>query len=65
MLRDLLETDNANIQFVRQFYGQPSAYFWDDELGNTQAIPQGEQGDLMPLLFCLGLHKALVVANAR
>ena len=71
MLRGLMETDNANsaLPFVRQFYGQLSAYFWDDELGNTQVIPQGdggEQGDpLMPLLFCLSLHKALVAANAR
>ena len=55
--------------FVRQFYGQPSAYVWDDEMGDTQVIPQGEggeQGDpLMLLLFCLSLHKALVAVNAR
>ena len=71
MLRGLMETDVANgaLPFVRQFYGQPSAYFWDDEMGDTQVIPQGEggeQGDpLMPLLFCLSLHRALVAANAR
>ena len=71
MFRGLMETDVANsaFPFVRQFYGQPSACFWDDELGNTQVIPQGEggeQGDpLMPLLFCLSLHKELVAAKAR
>ena len=44
MLRGLMETDVANgaLPFVRQFYGQPSAYFWDDEMGETQVIPQGE-----------------------
>ena len=71
MLRGLMETDvvNSAFPFVRQFHGQPSACFWDDELGNTQVIPQGEggeQGDpLMPLLFCFSLHKALVAAKVR
>ena len=40
-----METDVANgapPPFVRQFYAQPSAYFWDDEMGDTQVIPQGE-----------------------
>ena len=59
MLRGMMETDVAN--------GQPSAYFWDDEMGDTQVIPQGEgghQGDpIMPLLSCLSLHKALVAVR--
>ena len=71
MLRGLMQTDVANraLPFVRQFYGQPLGYFWDDGLGNTEVIPQiegGEQGDaFMPLFFCLSLHRVLVAANAR
>ena len=49
--------------FVRQFYGQPSSYLWEDDCEITHDISQGEggeQGDpLMPLLFSLGLHKSL------
>ena len=37
MLRGLMETDVANGTL-------PSAYFWDDEMGDTQVIPQGEGG---------------------
>ena len=37
-------------------------YLWEDELGNTQEIPQGEggeQGDpLMPMFFSLAEHPA-------
>ena len=42
-----METDDANsaLPFVRQFHRQPSTYLWDDELGNTQVIPQGEDGE--------------------
>ena len=64
---NVADVANGAFPFVRQFYGKPSC-FWDDEMGDTQVIPQGEgeQGDpLMPLLFCLGLHRALVAANAR
>ena len=46
------------LPFVRQFHGQPSHYFWEDDEGITHTIPQGEggeQGDaLMPLLYSLG-----------
>ena len=46
------------------FYGTPSKFLWEDELGVVNHIPQGEggeQGDpLMPLLFSLGQHRALV-----
>ena len=46
MLRGLMETDVANraLPFVQQFCGQPSACFWDDEMGDAQVIPQGEGG---------------------
>ena len=51
------------LPFVRQFYGQPSQYLWEDDDGITHTIPQGEggeQGDaLMPLLCSLGQHSAL------
>ena len=43
--------------------------WWEDENGTTQIIPQGEggeQGDaLMPLLFAVGQHAALVAAQGR
>ena len=51
------------LPFVRQFYGRPSNYLWEDDEGKTHDISQGEggeQGDaLMPLLFALGQHEAL------
>ena len=57
------------LPFVRHFYGSPSTYLWEDDSGKTHMIPQGEggeQGDpLMPLLFSLGMHPALVAAQRR
>ena len=57
------------LPFVRHFYGSPSAYLWEDEAGETHLIPQGEggeQGDpLMPMLFSLGMHPALMAAQER
>ena len=57
------------LPFVRSFYGQPSRYVWEDELGEVHHINQGEggeQGDaLMPLLFFLGQHAALEAVKAR
>ena len=45
------------IPFIRQFYSNPSKFFWEDEVGNVHHIHQGEggeQGDpLMLLLFSL------------
>ena len=56
------------IPFVRQFYSSPSTYLWEDEVGETRRIQQGEggeQGDpLMPLLFSVGQHRALVEVQA-
>ena len=55
--------------FVRLFYGSPSVYLLEDDMGDTHEIMQGEggeQGDpLMPLLFCLGQHSALLAINAK
>ena len=62
MMSGLLEVEGgaSALPFVRQFYGSPSTYLWDDDDGVTHEIAQGEggeQGDaLMPLLFSLGLH---------
>ena len=71
MLEGLLQMDGGNqiIPFVRMFYGSPSTYFWEDEMGTTQYIPQGEggeQGDpLMPMLYALGQHGSLVATQER
>ena len=37
---------------MRCFYGGPSTYLWEDEMGITQHISQGDL--LMPMLFALG-----------
>ena len=55
------------IPFVRMFYGSPSTYVWEDAEGVEHSILQGEggeQGDpLMPLLYSLGQHGALVATQ--
>ena len=71
MLEGLLRMEKGDqiLPFVRCFYGTPSTYLWDDEMGVTQHIHQGEggeQGDpLMPMLFALGKHPALAAAQER
>ena len=51
-LRSVAGGDSA-LSFVLQFYGNPSSYLWEDDLGETHEIMQGEggeQGDpLMPM----------------
>ena len=46
------------IPFVRLFYGSPSVYLWEDDMGDTHEIVKGEGGEQgdppMPLLFSLG-----------
>ena len=46
MLRGLLRMENGDqiLPCVRCFCGKPSTYLWEDELGETQHIPQGEGG---------------------
>ena len=50
-----LEEGRAVLPFVRQFYGVPSSYLWEDDGGVTHIVTQGEGGEegdaLMPLLF--------------
>ena len=59
MLDGLLSVEGGQqlLPFVRSFYGAPSTYLWEDEMGTNHRILQGEggeQGDpLMPLLFSL------------
>ena len=65
MLTALANVDGGEqvLPFVRLFYGAPSVYWWEDNLGTVHEVEQGEggeQGDaLMPLLFSLGQHDAL------
>ena len=71
MMRGLrrMEDGDQVLPFVRCFYGSPSTYLWEDELGTIEDIAQGEggeQGDpLMPLLFALGQHAALEAVQGR
>ena len=62
-LRDVPGGSSA-LPFVSMFYGTESRYLWEDSDGGVHSIVQaegGEQGDaMMPLLFCLGQHRALV-----
>ena len=54
---------------VKLFHGDPSTYLWEEEVGDVHHIHQGEggeQGDaLVPMLFCLGQHGALLAIAER
>ena len=56
------------LPFVHLFHGRPSTYLWEDNVGTVHTIDQGEggeQGDpLLPLLFAVGQHPALVATQA-
>ena len=57
-----MREDEQLLPLAKLFYGNPSTYLQEDEVGDVHHIHQGqgEQGDaLMPMLFCLGLHGAL------
>ena len=64
MLEGVRGVHEGVVPFVSMFYSSPSGYLWQDSSGTTHTIVQGEggeQGDpLMPLLFSLGQHPALV-----
>ena len=64
-----MEGGDSLLPFARQFYGSPSTFLWEDELGIVNHVQQGEggeQGDpLMPMLFALGQHSALVAISER
>ena len=71
MLGKLLEVDSLRglLPFVRATYAQPSCCHWQDDHGRFRQIRQhegGEQGDpLMPLLFCLAVHSALMAVQEQ
>ena len=52
------------LPYVRMWYGSPSTCVWHDSVGQPRRVLQaegGEQGDpLMPALFALAMHQALV-----
>ena len=64
MIRSLRRMENGDyvLPFVRCFYGSPSTYLWEDEMGTTEDVAQGEGGEvgdpLMPLLFALGATRS-------
>ena len=57
------------LPFVRSTYSHPTSYWWQDAVSVTHQVHQaegGEQGDpLMPLLFSLAIHDALVAVQAE
>ena len=71
MLEGLAALPNACslLPFVAMFYGHTSEYYWTDEDSEVWSIEQGdggEQGDpLMPALFAIGQHSALVSADSK
>ena len=71
MLESLVKLPNACslLPFVAMFYGHTSEYYWtneDDEVWSIEQCDGGEQGDpLMPALFALGQHPALVTADEK
>ena len=62
-----LNGDNNSSLSSGVFWGAPSTYIWEDEMGTNHRIPQGEgreQGDpLVPLLSSLGQHRALTAVQ--
>ena len=67
-VHDMVDGDKM-IPFIRQFYGSPSTFLWDDDFGDVHHVHQGEggeQGDpLMLMLFSLGQHRALVAVQSK
>ena len=54
------------VPFIRLFYGAQSTYLYYDADGGAHTVEQGEQGDpLMPGLYAVGVHGALLAANAN
>ena len=47
MLENLRRMENGDqiLLSARCFYGRPSTYLWEDEMGATQIIQQGEGGE--------------------
>ena len=66
-LMDMVDGEKL-VPFVRLFHDSPSTYIWEDEVGDIRHVCQGESGEqgdpLMPLLFSLGQHRAMVAVQA-
>ena len=47
MLQGLMGMDGGDriLPFVRMFYGEPSTFLWEDDLGGVHHILQGEGGN--------------------
>ena len=55
-----MEDGDQILPFARCFYGSPSTYLWEDEMGNPGNVREGNRATpLMPMLFSLGEHPAL------
>ena len=69
MVSGLMAMENGTRCGIREFYGRPSSYLWEDDRWVTHDIHQGEGGEqsdpLMPLLFSLGLHTSLKPISDR
>ena len=69
MMQGLFNVSPSAVPFVRQYHGRPSRYLREDDTGVVHDLCQGEggeQGDpMMPPLFSLGQHNALVAMQAR
>ena len=67
-LADMVDGEKI-IPFVRQLNDSPSTFLWEDDTGGVRRVWQGEggeQGDpLMPSLFSLGQHRAMVAVQAQ
>ena len=48
-VRDMVDGDKM-IPFIRQFYGSPSTFLWDDDFGKVHHVHQGEGGELFAFL---------------
>ena len=64
-----MEGGDSVLPYVLQFFGYPSSYLWEDSERVVHEVLQGEggeQGDaVMPALFDLGQHDALVAIQKR
>ena len=71
IMQKLLATPELHslVPYVRLWYGRQSRFLWTDDSGTVHEIEQGEggeQGDpLMPALFALAQHDALIAARAK
>ena len=71
-MRGLLsvEVGQEALPFVRQFYGAPSTYLWQDHTSVVHEVHQGEGGDqgdalMLALFFSLGQHSALMAVQEQ